>query len=258
MSVVPSILEKKGIEAIKAKNMPEAFELLYEAYTNGERTDNILIGIALVSRSLSKFEISLKTADQFLQRNPNDVNANLVKADALNALGRESVAVGFYAAALRLSKEIQRIPPLLANDLERAKKACEIASRKMKSEIEQLINEVEHLEIKNSTRIEQMFDILIGKKQIYHQKPSKLYFPELPQIQFFEAIDFEWSQALIEARQEIKEELNQILTSEELFKPYLDHNPDAATGNTGLNLDNNWSAFHLVRDGKEISQNISM
>jgi aspartyl/asparaginyl beta-hydroxylase (cupin superfamily) len=108
-----------------------------------------------------------------------------------------------------------------------------------------------------ATRIEQTVDIMMGRKQAYHQNPSKLYIPELPHKQFYDPSDFEWAECLLSKAGYIKQELQSLMEDETLFSPYMDHNPDApALSNIGLENDSRWSALHLVKDGLPIESNI--
>jgi aspartyl/asparaginyl beta-hydroxylase (cupin superfamily) len=98
---------------------------------------------------------------------------------------------------------------------------------------------------------------MMGRKQAYHQNPSKLYIPELPHKQFYDPSDFEWAEYLLSKAGYIKQELQSLMEDETLFSPYMDHNPDApALSNVGLENDSRWSAFHLVKDGLPIESNI--
>jgi len=107
------------------------------------------------------------------------------------------------------------------------------------------------------TRIEQTVDIMMGRKEVYHQRPSKLYIPELPHKQFYDPSEFEWAENLLSKVGNIKRELQLLMENETLFSAYMDHNKDApAMSNSGLENDSGWSAFHLVKDGIEIENNI--
>ena len=124
-NINPSSKGILGLEAINRGELVIAFEHLNTAVVQGDRHTNVLIGLALVARAQSKFEISLEAVDRFLQKQPNDINGNIVKGDALSALGRTRAAINFYMAAIRLSLEIRDLPVNLARDIERCKKACE-------------------------------------------------------------------------------------------------------------------------------------
>ena len=253
-NINPSSKGILGLEAINRGELVIAFEHLNTAVVQGDRHTNVLIGLALVARAQSKFEISLEAVDRFLQKQPNDINGNIVKGDALSALGRTRAAINFYMAAIRLSLEIRDLPVNLARDIERCKKACEEVQINIEKTMQSSFSELGLGQGSGQSRIEQTVDILMGRKQAYAQKPSKLYFPELPQIQFYEPASFDWVENLIARKEDIKLELLDLMSEDKLFEPYMAHNPNAASGNTGLTEDDKWSSFHLIRDGKELKK----
>ena len=60
-------------------------------------------------------------------------------------------------------------------------------------------------------RFAQSLDILFGKKRVYSQEPRYYYFPELPQIQFYDRNDFPWLDALEAATADIRDELIEVM-----------------------------------------------
>ncbi len=253
----PSSDGAQGLEAINRGDLVTAFNHLNSAVRQGDKHPSVLIGLALVARAQSKYEISLHAVDLFLQISPNDVNANIVKGDALTALGKKRAAISFYMAAIRLTQNVTNLPANLVRDIQRCQKACDDAQHALE---DTMLSSLADLGLNNGngqSRIEQTVDILMGRKQIYPQRPSKLYFPELPQIQFYDPAHFEWVEVIKSAKEEIKAELLALMSEDNLFEPYMAHNPSAASGNMGLTQDDKWSSFHLIRDGKEIADNIA-
>lgn len=253
----PSPQGIKGLEAIERRDLSSAFENLESAFRAGDRNHHVMIGLAFVARSAGQYEICLEAVDLFLQKIPHDINANIVKGDALIQLGRSRSAISFYVSAIRLSENVATLPANLAKEIERIKTVCEQVQQQLENEMSSHLSQLQLTTSSGESRVEQMVDIIMGRKQIFPQKPSKLYFPELAPIQFFDLTSFDWVSSLIAAKDEIKAELIELLSSEQLFKPYLDHNPDAATGNIELASKDSWSALHLFKDGKEVPENIA-
>ena len=255
--IQPSTQGIKGLEAIERRDLSSAYHFLDAAFKEGDRHKNVLIGLAFVARSTRQFEVCLLAIDLFLQEEPNDINANIVKGDALISLGRSRSAVSFYVSAIRISESILRLPPNLAKDIQRIKIVCGEVQQKLENEMSSHLSQLQLNTFNSESRVGQMVDILMGQKQIFPQNPSKLYFPELPHIQFFDPSIFSWISDLMAFKNEIEEELLKLLSLEKSFEPYMDHNPDAATGNMNLAQNDTWSAFHLFKDGKEVAENIA-
>jgi aspartyl/asparaginyl beta-hydroxylase (cupin superfamily) len=104
-----------------------------------------------------------------------------------------------------------------------------------------------------SPRFKAALDILAGRKRIYVQEPTGFYFPELPQIQFFNPAGFDWVPE-VEARTEvIRAELEALLASvgTKDFRPYIQSDPNRPRTDGNRLLDSaDWSALFLCENGK--------
>ncbi len=253
----PSPGALSGIKAAKLGNFREALACLQTAIAEGDSHRDVLMAAAFSARAASNFNFCLETIDRYLLLDPKDVNANLIKADALTGLGKTKAASGFYLAAIRLAPDVSQLSESQAKEIRRAQAACDAAAKHFEKSMSSYLDELGFKDSGGATRIEQTVDIMMGRKQAYHQNPSKLYIPELPHKQFYDPSDFEWAECLLSKAGYIKQELQNLMEDETLFSPYMDHNPDApALSNVGLENDSRWSAFHLVKDGLPIESNI--
>ena len=254
---IPSPGALSGIRAAKLGNFREALACLQTAIAEGDSHRDVLMAAAFSARAASNFNFCLETIDRYLLLDPKDVNANLIKADALTGLGKTKAASGFYLAAIRLAPDVSQLSESQAKEIRRAQAACDAAAKHFEKSMSSYLDELGFKDSGGATRIEQTVDIMMGRKQAYHQNPSKLYIPELPHKQFYDPSDFEWAECLLSKAGYIKQELQNLMEDETLFSPYMDHNPDApALSNVGLENDSRWSAFHLVKDGLPIESNI--
>jgi aspartyl/asparaginyl beta-hydroxylase (cupin superfamily) len=102
-------------------------------------------------------------------------------------------------------------------------------------------------------RFAQSLDLMLGKKQIYLQQPRYYYFPELPQIQFYDRSTFPWLDRLEAATDAIRGELLAVLEEEGAFKPYIEYDPARPPADyAGLLGNPDWSAWYLWRDGAPV------
>lgn len=100
-------------------------------------------------------------------------------------------------------------------------------------------------------------DIAVGRKEIFTQKPSLLYFPRLPAIPFYDRAGFPWLKDLEAATVIIREELLNLLREDSSeFRPYVSH-PDGAPVEqwAGLNNSMRWNALFLWKDGVRNEKN---
>lgn len=246
-----------GIKAAQLGNFREALACLQTAIAEGDSHRDVLMAAAFSARAASNFNFCLETIDRYLLLDPKDISANLIKADALTGLGKIRAASGFYFAAISFAPDVSELSGTHAREIRRAQAACDAATKHFEKSMSSYLDEIGLNDSGGATRIEQTVDIMMGRKQAYHQNPSKLYIPELPHKQFYDPSDFEWAECLLSKAGYIKQELQSLMEDETLFSPYMDHNPDApALSNIGLENDSRWSAFHLVKDGLPIESNI--
>ena len=110
----------------------------------------------------------------------------------------------------------------------------------------------------SSRRLALSLDIMLGKKQVYQQQPMQFYFPELPQIQFFDRDQFPWLDVVEAATGDIRAELKEIMQQDSnAFAPYVEALATRAriSSDAGLTASPQWSAFYLVRNGEVIERN---
>lgn len=247
-----------GLKAAQQGRFRESLSYLQKAIAEGDSHKDVLMAAAFSARAEFNFGFCLEAIDRYLLTEPKDINANLIKADALTGLGKIKAASSFYLAAIRLAPEISQLPESHAKEIRRAQAACDAAAKHFEKSMSSYLNEIGMEEGSGESRMEQTVDIMMGRKEIYHQNPSKLYIPELPHRQFYKVSEFEWAEKLLLKASVIKQELQKLLVDEGVFSPYMEHNPDApALSNIGLEEDSRWSAFHLVKDGNLIERHIN-
>lgn len=251
-------LSANGLRALRAGNINEAFSLLSAAIEQGDNRPEILRAAALAARSAGRPETSLAAAERLLAQRPDDILATIIKADALAATGEQRKASALYIAAVKSAPPQEQLSGPLAAEVNRAKQECAAAAERYEEFLRSNVRALGLFDGSGHARGEQALDILFGKKQIYYQQPEKFYFPELPQIQFYDPSEFSWTEALIAQTEAIQSELAAVLSGDSAFEPYVPATPgkppmhqNALTGNA------DWGAFHLFKDGVRIEENAS-
>jgi len=97
---------------------------------------------------------------------------------------------------------------------------------------------------------------MTGKKRIYYQQPQHYYFPELPQIQFYERAMFPWLDTVEAATEDIRAELLGVLQQPNAFTPYVESHQNRPNIDATGTIDNpDWSAFFLWKNGEIVPEN---
>ncbi len=247
-----------GLQALQKGNMREAFTTLSEAFAAGSGDKATLLGLAISARAIKRHDVSLQMADLLLKLESGNVEALILKADALAATGDQRQAAAHYVIAVQAAPPPAQMTSELAADVERARKECAAAAAQYEGFLRSNIRDLGLFDGSGQARGEQALDILFGRKQIYYQQPEKFYFPELPQIQFYDPSDFPWTRDLIEKTEVIRAELEAILASPDNFEAYV-----PAVSKTPHLRDNSlmgnedWGACHLIKDGVQVEKNAS-
>ncbi|MEO1244021.1 MAG: aspartyl/asparaginyl beta-hydroxylase domain-containing protein [Pseudomonadota bacterium] len=251
-------LSANGLRALQAGNVNEAFSLLSAAVEQGDNRPEILRAAALAARSAGRPETSLAAADRLLTHSPDDLLAKIIKADALAAMGEQRKAAEHYIAAVNSAPPQEQLSGPLAAEVNRARQECAAAAERYEEFLRSKVRALGLFDGSGHARGEQALDILFGRKQIYYQQPDKFYFPELPQIQFYDPSEFSWTEALVAQTDIIQSELAAVLSGESAFEPYVPATPDKPRINQNVLTGNaDWGAFHLFKDGSRIEENVS-
>ena len=133
---------------------------------------------ALDKAQSGDFTGAISIIQSVLQETPRDIGALLLLGDVQHAAGLSQDASRAYGALLQVAGAFGgQLPQSLESAVRRAQTRLGEYTRDYEAFVEQTVPQQER-----SQRFDQSVDILLGKKQIFVQQPSKYYFPGLPQI----------------------------------------------------------------------------
>ncbi|MBE7219811.1 MAG: aspartyl/asparaginyl beta-hydroxylase domain-containing protein [Caulobacteraceae bacterium] len=179
----------------------------------------------------------------------------MLKGDHLGETGDAVAAAAFYGAVVQLGGEGPSLPPDLQAEVARARAAVATHS----SEVEAfLVAELRRagLDGPGGRRVRDSLDMMLGKKRIYLQEPTQYYFPELPQVAFYDRDALPWLDPVEAATDAIREELHAVLADDDAFLPYVEGAANRPAHDRGpLYGDPSWSAFYLIKAGEPVAGN---
>jgi aspartyl/asparaginyl beta-hydroxylase (cupin superfamily) len=213
-------------------------------------------GLAFCCRALKDEPGANAAIDRSLALNPRNFRALIFKGDLYAQASDSRAAASYYRSALRLAPPRHQLPPHLLNELARAQQMCERYAREYEDFLVARLAAKGFDPGKSSRRFVQSFEMSMGRKQPYVQLPSQFYFPELPQIQFYERELFPWMDEVEQATDAIVAELHNVMTDANAFHPYVEralHRPTLDNDTMTENLD--WAAFFLWKDGEIVPEN---
>jgi aspartyl/asparaginyl beta-hydroxylase (cupin superfamily) len=181
-----------------------------------------------------------------------------MKGDCRAKARDDGAALGFYNNALRIASGLN-VPAELLAELRRAEAATVALRSRLEAQRESVLAGLGLPPETRSARFQRSLDILSGKKQIFVQEPTGYYFPELPQVQFFEREAFDWVPGVESATAAIRDELEALLsTGIEGFQPYIRSEANRPRLDDNALLDNSdWSARFLCENGRRHEETIA-
>lgn len=259
MSSIPSIDLKAtiaaGFEALRRGDPHAARDSFARAIVARKAEPSAWYGLSLVHRRLGSLEEEHAALDQTLGIDPRHVPALIAKGDLYSRAGDLRAAGSYYDAVLKLAAAQPSIPSELRAELQRIEALCKRFAQEYEAHLLADLSKA-GVSREGAERFNHALELLLGRRQIYLQQPRYFYFPELPQIQFYEPRQFPWREALERETDVIRGELRAILDSGSGFAPYVQAEADRPTFNTKGLLNNlDWGACYLIRDGVEVAEN---
>lgn len=198
--------------------------------------------------------IAVKSLNEALKHAPRDIGLILFLADSLHAAGQKSEAGHAYGVGLKLAAQVN--PATIPDGMRQALQRAEARRSEYTAAYEEVLRK-KLPKGETEARLDQALEILLGRRQIYVQQPTKFYFPGLPQIQFYDTALFDWASELEAKTSLIRDELLSVMSEENTFAPYLPEEdlsrPHVRSHTLQGNLD--WAALYIWKDGEIVEEN---
>jgi aspartate beta-hydroxylase len=251
--LVARALAQSGAQALKRGDAQGARLHFEQVVASGLADAGTWFGLGVACGQLDDSAAAHSAVDRALALEPRNLRALVLKGDLLSKSGDARNASAFYRAAVQIAPPANELPAELRIDLGRAQAMCTQYAVEFERYLrERLVPEA----APKADRFTQSLEIMLGKKQIYFQQPRIYYFPELPQVQFYDRDDFPCFDKLEAATADIREEMLAVLKDGSAFRPYVEGDPSRPRSDqTGLQENPSWGAFYLWRDGEIVAEN---
>jgi aspartate beta-hydroxylase len=259
-------LAKSGIAALLQGDAHAARTTLDKLLATGAIDATSCVALAYACRALQDTPAMHAAIERALALEPRNLRALIFKADRLHEAGDSRAASAFYLTAVKSAAQLKTLPTdPFPNSLPQALDHAQARCNQYALDFEQFLTtfiakevavDALNTDISSHSRFAQSLDLLTGKKQRFAQQPRYYYFPELPQIQFFNPADFTWVAALEAQTDAIRAELLEVLKEDTAFKPYVEGSANRPQSPQHGMLNNpDWSAFYLWKNGEMVPQN---
>lgn len=251
-------LVREGVDALRQGRAAEA-RSRFERLTQTGRA-NVQIWLLLATACRGQGDVAAEEAalDQLLTLEPRLLRAHIMKGDCRAKAGDDRAALSFYESA-RLLADGQEVPNDLRLELKRAAEWVVQWKARLDERREASLAARDVPPESRSARFQKSLDILSGAKRIYVQEPTGYYFPELPQIQFYDPDQFDWVPVVESAAGAIRAEIEALLASgTKGFRPYLQREANRPRTDDNPLLDNSdWSALFLCENGNVFEESVA-
>jgi len=247
-----------ALEALRAGDDTQARALLERATSLPGAGAEAWFALSLAHRRLGSPEGEGPALDRTLELDPRHLPALIRKGDLYMTRSDARAANSFYRAAVKIAGMLPALGEEWRAEIERISQLIDGNARLFERA---LLSELEGrgLHEPGGERFVRALDLMLGRRQVYLQQPQVFYFPELPQIEFYERQQFPWAAELERETAAVREELRRILQAADRFSPYMQPDPNRPAFNTnGLLNDPSWSACHLIKGGEEVAGNAAL
>jgi aspartyl/asparaginyl beta-hydroxylase (cupin superfamily)/Tfp pilus assembly protein PilF len=241
----------EGVEALRQGQTAEArirFEKLTNSGSNGELSWLLLAVSRGAEGDVAGEEAAL---NRLLELEPKSVRGHIMKGECRARSGDDDLACYFYRSALRLA-EGKQLPQEVMTELNHAERALGDLERRSHARREAKLTARGLPPQKWSPRLRHSLELAGGRRKLYLQQPTSYNYPELPQIQFYDPVQFSWTPAVEAAAPSMREELMKLMEKgADDFRAYIQ--TDVGTvpleGNKALLNNKDWSVLSFCENG---------
>lgn len=251
------MLLQDSVAALKVGNAVKARALIEQLSQSGGTIDPQWLLLANACRMLGDEQAEESALQKLLALDKRHLAALLLMGELKARQSDDRAANAFYKTALNMVG----VGAQVTNDLRpKLKQAEEFLAGAHGRFEEFLLSKLSKTGLQGKDtpiQISNAIDLLMGRKEIFHQQPSMFYYPGMPQREFYERHEFPWLEKIESAIPDMQDELAGVLAETQAFLPYVESNPDRPRPNNPLLDDPSWGAFYFWRSGESIAKNIA-
>ena len=202
-------------------------------------------------------QAGLAAISRALALDPLDFSALLAKATLLEKLGEDLAAGEVYGHALAQRPPVGSEPPALKTIIAHAEERYRSFQAAQLSAMGSGIPDDPELSGEERGKLERFCTNIARTTQPYTQQPSHFHYPGTPALEFHDRSHFPWLNGLEAAAPDIRAEFDAVLAAEaSSLVPYIQYPDDVPLRQwEALNRSSDWSAIHLLQNGRTIGRN---
>jgi aspartyl/asparaginyl beta-hydroxylase (cupin superfamily) len=244
----PAVLNELGVIMLARGTAQQAHVLFERATQTDPSHPELWSNLASALRALGRRQEERDALEKALALDPRHLPSLLQKGGLLLDLGDARNAARVFQNALATIPPGTTPPAAVQAIVERARQAVKADQAALGAALEEALAPLrERYGGQTQRRVELCLQMLTGERTAYFPRPTFMYFPEIPAIEFFPRADFPWLDAVEAATDEIRSELTSVLISDRPgLEPYIDYPSGVPVDQwKELNRSRRWSAYFL-------------
>jgi aspartyl/asparaginyl beta-hydroxylase (cupin superfamily) len=245
-------LLQQGLTALQQGRAGEARARLEQLTGAGSANPLSWLLLAIACRAAHDLDAEEAAVDRLLQFDPRSIRGLIMKADCRAAAGDQGAARQYFRTALGLA-ETTAVPSDAVGEVEHARQALSELEEEFHAKRGRMMTRRGFPPESWSPRFRHALELAAGKRRQYFQRPTVFTYPELPQIQYYDPADFDWSAKVEAQTATVRAELVEVLKQgTDNFRPYIQASDGDVRldANKALVENRDWSALFLCENGR--------
>lgn len=247
-------LEQQADRAAGAGDFATARKLLEHAVVGEGVSSALWVKLSAMRKASGDMQGALNAVDAALAIDPLDFSILLSRALMLERLGDPQSAIE-YGNALAHVPADEPIPPPMRKAIEHARAMWSAHQQQTESRLSEPIPA--GLSAFERAQVERFITNQTRRTRHFHQEPSELHFPGLPEIEFHDRALFPELDSLEAHTDAIRAEFEALIAAEAAqMVPYIQY-PERVPLRQWAELNHNrdWTAIHLLQNGQPVEAN---
>lgn len=249
----PVALNMLGLTILAQAKHGEAAALFHRAIAADPNSPELWLNLARAFREQGDDAGERQALEGALATDQRHFMALVRLAELFERTGDRPRAAERWSGVLAMAGMMEERPPALETMLDHAREVVAGQRAGFAAAVETGLEEARSgLDASQRRRFDACIDHVLGRREIYANRPAGMHFPFLPADEYFERSHFPWLEG-IEAKTEIiRAELEALLAEDRSpIRPYVAMEP-GTPANKWSPLDHklDWGALHLWKDGR--------
>lgn len=248
----PAVLNELGVMMMARGAAEQAHALFTRATQLDSKHAALWSNLASSLRALNRRTDEREAIEKALALEPRHLSALLQKGSLLEDQGDTRNAARIFQQALTLIPAGTEPSADVRELVEHARNLVAADNSLLSAALEERLGEIRARHGgKAQRRLDQCLDMVTGRRTVHFPRPTFMYFPEIPAVEFLDRDLFPWLNAVEAAVDDIRGELTNVMIADRSgLQPYIDY-PEGLPIEQwkDLNRSRRWSAYFLWNQG---------